>query len=387
MQPANDVATSFEEADVIAERIGYPVVVRPSFVLGGRAMEIVYDRESLDRYMTYAVEASPEHPILIDKFLENAIELDVDAISDGETVVVAGIMQHIEEAGVHSGDSACILPPYDLAPELLEQVKEQTRALARELKVIGLMNIQYAVRDSQIFLLEVNPRASRTVPFVSKAIGKPLAKLASRVMAGKKLTELGFTEDPTPNYTSAKEVVLPFLKFPGVDILLGPEMRSTGEVMGIDKNMGLAYAKSQIAAGNSVPTEGTIFLSLNERDKENLGSLGKELAELGFKFVATRGTAALLGEQDIEVKVVHKVGEGRPNVVDRIINGDVDWIINTPMGVESKCDERAIRRTALEYALPTMTTLAAARAAVQAIRAMKEGAMDIQSLQEHHQNQ
>ncbi len=387
LQPANDVATSFEEADVIAERIGYPVVVRPSFVLGGRAMEIVYDRESLDRYMTYAVEASPEHPILIDKFLENAIELDVDAISDGETVVVAGIMQHIEEAGVHSGDSACILPPYDLDPELLEQVKEQTRALARELNVIGLMNIQYAVRDTQIFLLEVNPRASRTVPFVSKAIGKPLAKLASRVMAGKKLTELGFTEDPTPNYTSAKEVVLPFLKFPGVDILLGPEMRSTGEVMGIDKNMGLAYAKSQIAAGNSVPTEGTIFLSLNERDKENLGSLGKELAELGFKFVATRGTAALLGEQDIEVKVVHKVGEGRPNVVDRIINGDVDWIINTPMGVESKCDERAIRRTALEYGLPTMTTLAAARAAVQAIRAMKEGAMDIQSLQEHHQNQ
>ncbi len=384
LQPANDVATSYEEAEVIAERIGYPVVVRPSFVLGGRAMEIVYDRKSLERYMTYAVEASPEHPILVDKFVEGAIELDVDAISDGKTVVVAGIMQHIEEAGVHSGDSACILPPYDLEPEIIERVRKQTRALALELNVVGLMNIQYAIRDEDIFLLEVNPRASRTIPFVSKAIGVPLAKLAARVMAGKTLKELGFTEDPTPNYTSAKEVVLPFIKFPGVDILLGPEMRSTGEVMGIDKSMGLAYAKSQIAAGNSMPLEGTVFLSLNDHDKGKMGGLGRELADLGFKIVATGGTAALLQEQGIDTETVYKVGEGRPNVVDRIINGDIDWIVNTPLGVSSKYDERAIRRSAIEHSLPIMTTLAAARAGVQAIQALRTGATHISALQDHH---
>ena len=347
-------------------------------------MEIVYDREALDQYMTYAVEASPEHPILIDKFLESAIELDVDAISDGETVVVAGIMQHIEEAGVHSGDSACILPPYDLDADIIDRVKDQTRALAKELGVVGLMNIQYAVRDDDIFLLEVNPRASRTVPFVSKAIGVPLAKMAARVMAGKSLQELGFTEDPTPEYTSAKEVVLPFIKFPGVDILLGPEMRSTGEVMGIDENMGLAYAKSQIAAGNSMPDSGTVFISLNDRDKKKLGSLGKDLVELGFKLVATSGTARLLREQGLEVEEVFKVGEGRPNVVDVIINGKVDWIINTPLGVSSKYDERAIRRTALEHGLPTMTTLAAGRAGVQAIHAMRAGKLTSTPLQAHH---
>jgi carbamoyl-phosphate synthase large subunit len=384
LQPDNDTATSVEEAQAVADKIGYPVVVRPSFVLGGRAMEIVYNRESLERYMTHAVEASPESPILIDKFLEGAMELDVDAVCDGEIVVVAGIMQHIEEAGVHSGDSACILPPYDLSPEIIETVKEQTRALAKELKVIGLMNIQFAVRDQQVFLLEVNPRASRTVPFVSKAIGVPLAKIAARVMAGKKLRELGFTEDPVPNYTCAKEVVLPFLKFSGVDTLLGPEMRSTGEVMGIDRNMGLAFAKSQIAAGNTVPTTGTVFLSLNQRDKANFGSLGKDLVAAGFKIVATRGTARVLREQGIEVQEISKVGEGRPNVVDAIINGEVDWIVNTPLGMASVYDERAIRRTALEYNLPMMTTLAAARAAVQTIQAMAEGAIEIRSLQEYH---
>jgi carbamoyl-phosphate synthase large subunit len=384
LQPPNGIAKSFEQAEQIADRIGYPVVVRPSFVLGGRAMEIVYDRESLDRYMTYAVEASPEKPILIDKFLEAAIELDVDAICDGEMVVVAGIMQHIEEAGVHSGDSACILPPYDLDPEIIEQVRVQTRALAMELKVIGLMNIQYAIRDSEIFLLEVNPRASRTVPFVSKAIGVPLAKMAARVMAGKKLSELGFTEDPTPEYTSAKEVVLPFLKFPGVDTLLGPEMRSTGEVMGVDKNMGLAYAKSQIAAGNTVPDGGTAFISLNKRDKGNAGTLGKDLVDLGFKIIATDGTAEVLRTQGIEVEEVFKVGEGRPNVVDRIINGDINWIINTPLGAASKYDERAIRRSALEHGLPMITTLAAANASVQALIAMREGETNLLSLQEYH---
>ncbi len=384
LQPANDVATSFEQAEVIAERIGYPVVVRPSFVLGGRAMEIVYDRNALERYMTYAVEASPEHPILIDKFLEAAIEMDVDAISDGETVVVAGIMQHIEEAGVHSGDSACILPPYDLSPKLIERLREQTRALARELNVIGLMNIQYAIRDEDIFLLEVNPRASRTVPFVSKAIGVPLAKLAARVMAGKTLKELGFTEDPVPTYMSAKEVVLPFIKFPGVDILLGPEMRSTGEVMGIDMTMGMAFAKSQIAAGNKLPMKGRVFISLNERDKKNMEDVALALHKLGFKFIATQGTAKSIQALNIPVEVVYKVGEGRPNIVDLIINGDVDWIINTPLGVDSKADEITIRRTALERGLPTMTTLAAARAGVAAIEAMRVSEPTLLTLQEYH---
>ncbi|MCL4219639.1 MAG: carbamoyl-phosphate synthase large subunit, partial [Candidatus Hydrogenedentes bacterium] len=383
LQPANDTATSVEEARVVARHIGYPVVVRPSFVLGGRAMEIVYDETSLDRYMTGAVEASPEHPILIDKFIEGAIEIDVDALADGQDVIVAGIMQHIEEAGVHSGDSACILPPYELNGGAIERIKEQTRALARELKVIGLMNIQYAVLDEKIYLLEVNPRASRTVPFVSKATGLPLAKLGARIMAGQTLKNLGLTEDPVPEYISAKEVVLPFIKFPNVDILLGPEMRSTGEVMGIDKDMGMAYAKSQIAAGNRVPTDGTVFLSLNERDKGKMGTLGKDLTELGFRIFATRGTAQHLRDQGIEVEAVYKVGEDRPNIVDRMINGDVDWIINTPLGVESKADERAIRRTALERNLPTMTTLAAAKAAVLAIRAMKSRPFMVQSLQEY----
>ncbi len=384
IQPANDTATSTEEALIIAERISYPVVVRPSFVLGGRAMEIVYDKDSLVRYMNFAVEASPEHPILIDKFLEGATEIDVDAISDGETVVVAGIMQHIEEAGVHSGDSACILPPYDLDPKLIEEIKAQTHALARELKVIGLMNIQYAIRDNVIYLLEVNPRASRTIPFVSKAIGVPLAKLAARVMAGKTLKSLNFTEEIIPVYSSAKEVVLPFIKFPNVDILLGPEMRSTGEVMGIDFNMGLSFAKSQIAAGNRVPESGTVFISLNDRDKADMGSLAQDLKELGFSMVATRGTARFLSEQGIEVEEVYKVGEGRPNVSDLIINGQVDWIINTPLGMNSKFDEKAIRRSALEHGLPTMTTLAAARAGVQALRSLRQGMPNIWSLQEYH---
>ena len=384
LQPENDTATTVEEARAVAARIGYPVVVRPSFVLGGRAMEIVYDEESLDRYMAMAVDASPERPILIDRFLEAAIEMDVDALCDGHDVIVAGVMQHIEEAGIHSGDSACILPPYDLDEELVERIKEQTRALARELNVIGLMNIQYAIQDRDIYLLEVNPRASRTVPFVSKATGLPLAKIAARVMAGKTLRELGVTEDPKPNYVSAKEVVLPFIKFPGVDILLGPEMRSTGEVMGIDKNMGLAFAKSQIAAGNRVPMEGRVFLSLNDRDKRHVEQLGRDLVELGFELVATKGTAEALRSHGIDVVTLHKVGEGRPNVVDRMINGEVDWIVNTPLGVDAKADETAIRRTAIERGLPIMTTVAAAKAAIQAIRALRDNPPTVQSLQEYH---
>ncbi|HOL19104.1 MAG TPA: carbamoyl-phosphate synthase large subunit [Candidatus Hydrogenedens sp.] len=384
LQPENDTARSFEEALQIAERIGYPVVVRPSFVLGGRAMEIVYDAEALQRYMEFAVEASPEHPILIDKFLEDAIEIDVDAIADKEQVIIGGVMQHIEEAGIHSGDSACILPPYDLPYDIVEVIKEQTRALARELEVRGLMNVQYAVKDRKVYLLEVNPRASRTIPFVSKAVGVPLAKLAALVMVGKRLSDMGLTKDPEPQYISAKEVVLPFIKFPGVDIVLGPEMRSTGEVMGIDKNMGLAYAKSQIAAGNSIPLEGTIFISLNDHDKKNIGSVAKDLYELGFKFIATKGTASVLRSQGIDVAEVFKVGEGRPNVLDCIINGYINWIINTPKGKSSKDDEVIIRRKALENNIPTMTTLAAARAAVQALREMKKGTMDILSIQKYH---
>ncbi len=385
LQPANETATSVDEAVSIAERIGYPVVVRPSFVLGGRAMEIVYDRESLERYMMYAVEASPERPILVDKFLEAAVEFDVDALCDGQDVIVAGIMQHIEEAGIHSGDSACILPPYDMDADIVEGMKAQTRALALELGVVGLMNIQFAVKGQDIYLIEVNPRASRTVPFVSKAIGIPLAKIAARVMAGKNLKELGIVGDPEPKYVSAKEVVLPFIKFPGVDILLGPEMRSTGEVMGIATSMGAAFAKSQLAAGNSMPSEGTVFLSLNDHDKQSMGAMGQDLVNLGFKLIATRGTAEYLKDQGVEVKTVFKVNEGNPNIVDRIVNGDVHWIINTPLGAKSMYDERAIRRTALECGLPTMTTLAAAKAGIEAVGAMRSESLDVKTLQEHHE--
>ncbi len=384
LQPVNDTATSVEEAVAIAERIGYPVVVRPSFVLGGRAMEIVYDRTSLERYMGVAVEASPEHPILIDKFLEAAIELDVDAVADGTDVIVAGIMQHIEQAGIHSGDSACILPPYDLDQAIIDRVKEQTRALARELNVVGLMNVQYAVLDGTIYILEVNPRASRTVPFVSKATGLPLAKVAARIMAGKTLRELGVTSDPEPTYVSAKEVVLPFIKFPGVDIVLGPEMRSTGEVMGINSSMGMAFAKSQVGAGNPIPTEGTVFLSLSDREKKNMGTLARDLIELGFNVVATKGTAAFIREQGLPVEEVFKVGEGRPHIVDMMINGQIDWIINTPLGGESRYDERAIRRTAIEHGLPIITTIAGAKAAVAGFRAMRDGVPSVRSLQEYH---
>jgi len=387
LQPRNETVTSVDEARAVAADIGYPVVVRPSFVLGGRAMEIVYDQTALDRYMTHAVDASPDHPVLIDKFVEAAIEIDVDAISDGTDVVVAGIMQHIEEAGVHSGDSACILPPYDLSPAVLDEVRRQTRALARELEVVGLMNIQFAVHDDAIYVLEVNPRASRTVPFVSKATGLPLAKLGARVMAGKTLRELGVTKDPELSYVAAKEVVLPFIKFPGVDTVLGPEMRSTGEVMGIDTSMGLAFAKSQIAAGNRIPESGAVFLSLNDRDKRSMGGLGRDLAELGFRIIATGGTAARLEADGIPVERVYKVGEGRPNVVDAMINGEVAWIINTPFGPDAKADERRIRRTAVERGLPMMTTLAAAKAAVLGIRAMRTSQLAVRSIQEYHSGQ
>ncbi|HOJ33645.1 MAG TPA: carbamoyl-phosphate synthase large subunit [Candidatus Hydrogenedentes bacterium] len=384
LQPANETARSVEEACAAAKNIGYPVVVRPSFVLGGRAMEIVYDQTALERYMRAAVDASPEHPVLIDRFLENAIEIDVDAVSDGEDVIIAGIMQHIEEAGIHSGDSACILPPYDLPKGVITKIREQTIALAKELEVVGLMNIQFAICDGQVYLLEVNPRASRTVPFVSKATGLPLAKVAARCMTGKKLKDMGIFGDPKPRHYAAKEVVLPFIKFPGVDIVLGPEMRSTGEVMGIDWNMGLAYAKSQIAAGNRIPQKGAVFLSLNDRDKNHAPSIGKDLSELGFRILATQGTAKVLQEKGIAVEKVYKVGENRPHIVDRMINGEVDWVINTPLGGEAKVDEKVIRRTAIERGIPIMTTVSAARAGIAAIKAMKENSLSVLSLQEHY---
>jgi len=384
LQPANGTAVSFEEAREIAGRIGYPVLVRPSYVLGGRAMEIVYDEPSLERYMRWAVLASPEHPVLIDRFLEDAIEIDVDAIADGRMAVVGGIMEHIERAGVHSGDSACVLPPTSLSADIIETVRRQTHALARELNVVGLMNMQYAVKDGELYVLEVNPRASRTIPFVSKAIGVPLAKMAARVMAGKTLEEIGFTSEVHPGHVSVKESVLPFIRFPGVDILLGPEMKSTGEVMGIDTNFGLAYAKSQASAGCSLPQEGTAFISVHDRDKPVAAEVARRLQKLGFGLMATKGTAAYFAEQGLEVETVFKVNEGRPNVVDRMKNGNVQIVFNTPLGSQGEFDERAIRRNAIEMGIPCITTMAGAQAAAQAVAALRAEQFKVCSLQEYH---
>jgi carbamoyl-phosphate synthase large subunit len=322
-QPENGIARAFDEAEVIAERIGYPVVVRPSYVLGGRAMEIVYNVERLRDYMKYAVDASPEHPVLVDKFLQNAVEVDVDALSDGTTVVIGGIMQHIEEAGIHSGDSACTLPPFSLSQEIIDEIRRQTIELALELQVIGLMNIQFAIRAGVIYLLEVNPRASRTVPFVSKATGRPLAQIAARVMAGKSLKELGVSGDIIPEYVSVKEAVFPFVKFPGVDTLLGPEMKSTGEVMGIDYDFGNAYAKSQLGAGVKLPRSGKIFISVKDADKEKILEPTRKLVMAGFSIVATSGTAEYMNQHGIKAEQINKVKEGRPHCVDAIKSGPI----------------------------------------------------------------
>ncbi|MBI1911559.1 MAG: carbamoyl-phosphate synthase large subunit [Deltaproteobacteria bacterium] len=383
-KPASGTARSIDEAVRIAGSIGYPVMVRPSYVLGGRAMEIVYDEMSLIDYMTRAVEASPEHPVLVDSFLQNAIEVDVDCISDGESFVIGGIMEHIEEAGVHSGDSACSIPPYSLDPALMDEIRRQTKLMAKELKVIGLMNVQFAVKDNDIYVLEVNPRASRTIPFVSKAIGKPLAKLATKLMIGKTLKELGFTEEVTPSYTSVKEAVFPFIKFPGVDILLGPEMKSTGEVMGIWHDFGGAFAKSQIAAGNRLPLKGTVFISVRDADKPQIVPVARELADLGFKVIATGGTARILKENGIEVEKVYKVAEGRPNIVDKIKSREVAMVINTSFGAKSVADSYSIRRSSLDLGLPHFTTVAGARASAQGIRAVLKGGLDVKPLQEYH---
>ncbi|MBK4732248.1 carbamoyl-phosphate synthase large subunit [Oxynema sp. CENA135] len=384
-QPPNGIARSYQDALRVAKKIGYPVVVRPSYVLGGRAMEIVYSDSELERYMTFAVQVEPDHPILIDKFLENAIEVDVDAIADATgRVVIGGIMEHIEQAGIHSGDSACSIPYTSLQPAALDTIREWTVKLAKRLQVIGLMNIQFAVQGEQVYILEANPRASRTVPFVSKAIGVPLAKLASRVMSGETLEGLGFTEEKIPQHIAVKEAVLPFNKFPGTDTLLGPEMRSTGEVMGIDTDFGKAFAKAELGAGVSLALSGTFFVSMNDRDKPLVVPVVKELIELGFKIVATEGTRRVLQEHGIEaVDLVYKLHEGRPHVVDWIKNEQIQFIINTPTGEESQTDARLIRRTALDYKLPIITTIAGAKATAAAIRALQSDPLDVKALQDY----
>ncbi|WP_414528357.1 carbamoyl-phosphate synthase large subunit [Nodularia chucula] len=388
-QPPNGLARSYEDALIVAKRIGYPVVVRPSYVLGGRAMEIVYSDTELERYMTFAVQVEPEHPILIDKFLENAIEVDVDAIADHTgKVVIGGIMEHIEQAGIHSGDSACSLPSISLSPAVLQQIRTWTVQLAQALSVVGLMNIQFAVVGAQgyspqVYILEANPRASRTVPFVSKATGVPLAKVASLIMSGKTLAELNFTEEVIPSHIAVKEAVLPFNKFPGTDTILGPEMRSTGEVMGIDKDFGRAFAKAELAAGEFLPLKGTVFVSMSDRDKSEAVNVVKELIKLGFTVMATLGTRRVLQEQGLDVELVLKLHEGRPHVLDAIKNQKIQLIINTPSGEEAQTDARLIRRTALAYKIPIITTIAGARATVAAIHSLQTTTLDIKVIQEY----
>ena len=390
-QPENGLARSEAEAVAIAQRVGYPVVVRPSYVLGGRGMEVVYSDAELEDYMHRAIIIEPEHPVLIDHFLEGAIEVDVDAIADQlGNVTIGGIMEHIEEAGIHSGDSACSIPTFSLPPEVLDTIRKWTISLAKSLKVIGLMNIQYAVqlnnnnlKESKVFILEANPRASRTVPYVSKAINVPLVNYASRIMAGATLAELGLTEEVIPKHISIKEAVLPFAKFAGTDTILGPEMRSTGEVMGIDTEFGRAFAKAQLAAGTHLPLEGTVFISVNDRDKSGISTVAEAFIELGFKVVATEGTHKILRRNSIESKQVLKVHEGRPHIGDSMKNGQIQLIVNSPSGEEAKADGKMIRRTALAYKIPVITTLAGAKAAIAAIRSLQSGAISVTALQDY----
>ncbi|MEO3703895.1 carbamoyl-phosphate synthase large subunit [Trichormus azollae] len=388
-QPPNGIARSYEDALIVARRIGYPVVVRPSYVLGGRGMEIVYSDAELERYMNFAVHVEPEHPILIDKFLENAIEVDVDAIADHTgKVVIGGIMEHIEQAGIHSGDSACSLPSISLSPGVLNQIRTWTVQLAQALSVVGLMNIQFAVVGAngyspQVYILEANPRASRTVPFVSKAIGIPLAKLASLIMSGQTLEELNFTQEVIPSHIAVKEAVLPFNKFPGTDTLLGPEMRSTGEVMGIDADFGRAFAKAELGAGEKLPLTGSVFLSMSDRDKGAAIEVVKEFISLGFTIIATQGTRQVLQENGVKVELILKLHEGRPHVLDAIKNEKIQLIINTPSGEEAQTDARLIRRTGLAYKIPIITTIAGARATVAAIRSLQNTTLDVKVIQEY----
>ena len=384
LQPNSGTVFTFAEAKKVAQEIGYPVLVRPSYVLGGRAMEIVYEQELLEKFILEAAEVSGEHPILIDKFLEDAIEVDVDLIGDGETFVIGGIMEHIEQAGVHSGDAAMSLPTYTLGPDILKKLREASYQLAKELNIIGLMNVQYAVKDAKVYVLEVNPRASRTVPLVSKVIGVPLAKLATKVMLGKKLKDLGFTDEVIPPYVAVKESVFPFNRFPGVDVMLGPEMKSTGEVMGIDLDFSSAYIKSQIAAGQKVPKSGNVFISVHDRDKRDIVSIAKKLKDLGFNIIASSGTASVLENNNISAKVLPKISEGRPNILDLMKDGKIQMVINTPSGRIPRQDEVKIRSEVILYNIPYTTTIFGAQATVNGIEMLAKKDLSVKSLQEYH---
>jgi carbamoyl-phosphate synthase large subunit len=384
-QPESGTAVSREEARERAERIGYPVVVRPSYVLGGRGMAIVFDSGALDRYMTGAVDVSHDRPVLIDRFLEDAFEFDVDAVADASgAVVIGGIMEHIEEAGIHSGDSSCVVPPFMVAERHLATIREYTRRIARALKVVGLMNIQYAIKDDTVYVLEVNPRSSRTVPYISKATGVPMAKIAARVAAGRTLTELGLVDDLEAAGVFVKSPVFPFVRFPGVDTILGPEMKSTGEVMGGSDNFGAAFGKAMMSAGQSLPEKGCVFISVNNSDKQTVLPIARDLAQLGFTLAATRGTAAFLRAHGLDVDVMYKVNEGRPHVADHIVNRSIDMVINTPLGRESFFDDRSVRRAATMAQIPCITTLTGASAAVSAIRAMRQQTLTVRSLQDYY---
>jgi len=386
MQPPNGTAVDLDGALKAADRIGYPVLVRPSYVLGGRAMMICYNDHELESYMKEAIHVSEERPVLVDRFLEDTIEIDVDAVSDGTDVVIGGIMQHIENAGIHSGDSACVLPPYSLSDEMISRLREHTYDLARELNVIGLMNIQYAVKEDEIYILEVNPRASRTVPFVSKSIGLPLAKIAARVMTGKTLKEIGFTKEVSLNYYCIKESVLPFIKFPGVDSILGPEMKSTGEVMGIHEDFGVAFAKAQMSVNSDLPANGRIFISVEDKDKAAITPIASKLKKAGFELVATSGTRAHLEAHGVHAEPVMKIFEGRPNVIDLLTDGSVGLMINTPIGRESHIDDYEIRRAAIIHNVPYTTTIAGAIAASEGIFSLISKDITVKSLQEYHAN-
>jgi carbamoyl-phosphate synthase large subunit len=374
-----------DEAVAVATEVGYPVLVRPSYVLGGRAMQIVYDEPTLRDYFEHAVRASPEHPVLIDRFLEDAFEADVDAIADGERCIIGGVMQHIEDAGVHSGDSACVLPPYLLEEPTVETMREHTRAYALELGVVGVINAQYAVKDGVVYVLEVNPRASRTIPFVSKATGVSLAKLASGVMTGRTLTELGVADEIPMPYVAVKEAVFPFAKLPNVDVILGPEMRSTGEVMGIADSFGMAFAKAQVGADWPLPLEGTVFVTVNDFDKPTVLPIVRRFHEMGFRIVATEGTAKYLRGRGVPSDTASKVYEARPNTIDLVVSGEVQLLINTPLGKLTQKDDYQIRRAAIRHRVPYMTTMSAASAACDAVLALRSRKGTVRCLQEWYE--
>jgi len=385
LQPENGIAHSLDEAKKVADDIGYPVMVRPSFVLGGRAMKIVFDESDIQEYFELAVQASPDKPVLIDKFLEEAFELDVDAISDGKTTIIGGMMEHIEEAGIHSGDSACVLPPYSISRNHIDEMTSAAKAIAKELNVKGLMNIQFGIMNDKVYIIEVNPRASRTIPFVSKAIGIPLAKLATKVMLGQTLEELGLTKEIIPPYYCVKEAVMPFDRFSKVDPVLGPEMKSTGEVMGIDKDLGAAVAKAQFAAGQKLPTEGTVFISVQDKDKMAALPVAKNFHEMRFTIMATRGTSMFLKENDVPNKLVKKVSAGRPHVVDAVTNNEVQLILNTGASSQTKQDGYEIRRAAIKYKIPYATTTDGTKAICSAIQALKKERLHVKPIQDYHQ--